>query len=94
MSFHPSERHRAFGFFDKNNLRRVGYQPSASNSAGGVATLAFRHAGNYFLSGLSPFALTTWVPLSGAEAPVGIAFRIIEARKLSHHVKVAVPREG
>jgi hypothetical protein len=72
----------------------MGYQPSPSDSSGGVTTLASGHAGNCYLSGLSPSALPTWVPLSGAKAPVGIAFRIIEACKPSHHVKVAVPWEG
>jgi hypothetical protein len=57
MSFHPSERHRVLyilsayfhiGFFDKNSLKWVGYQPSASDSGGGVTTLASGHAGNCF----------------------------------------------
>jgi hypothetical protein len=83
-----------FGFFDKNNLRWVGYRPSASDSGGGVTTLTSGHAGSCFLSGLSPCALPIRVPLSGAEARFGIAFRITEARKPSHHVKVAAPGEG
>jgi hypothetical protein len=41
-----------------------------------------------------PFALPTWVPLSGANASVGIAFGIIEAHKPSLLIKVAVPQEG
>jgi hypothetical protein len=56
--------------------------------------LSIRTCRHPLLSGLSPSPLPTWVPLSGAEAPVGIAVSIIEARKHFHHVKVAVPQEG
>jgi hypothetical protein len=32
--------------------------------------------------------------MSGAKAPVGIAFRIIKAHKPFHLINVAVPQEG
>ncbi|KAK7115620.1 hypothetical protein V1264_001456 [Littorina saxatilis] len=53
----------------------------------GVGPTQTSERGGPNLSDLYPSTCPAWVTLPGAEAPAGIALRVTEARKPSHHDK-------